>query len=144
VLMALTHFCTSCKTEKPLSSFPIRKTHRPGKPVSQCMTCKNEYNKQHRVLNREARLKSEHKSRLKRYYGITPEQYDEMFAAQGGLCKICKADKPGGRTKLFFIDHCHKTKKVRGLLCMRCNTGLGLFMDNPEFLGQAIKYLMEN
>ena len=142
--MAVTHFCSSCKTEKPLSSFPIRKTHRPGKPVSQCMTCKNEYNKKHRIENRDARLKSEHKSRLKRSYGITPEEYDAMYFSQGRVCKICKTDKPGGRTKLFFIDHCHKTQKIRGLLCMRCNTGLGLFMDNPEFLGQAIKYLMEN
>jgi hypothetical protein len=142
--MAVTHFCSSCKTEKPLSSFPIRKTHRPGKPVSQCMTCKNEYNKNHRIKNKEAVLKTEHKSRLKRSYGITVEQYEEMFVTQGKMCKICKADKPGGRTKLFFIDHCHKTQKVRGLLCMRCNTGLGLFMDNPEFLGQAVKYLMEN
>lgn len=85
----------------------------------------------------------ERKSKLKSTYGITPEQYEEMLAAQGGCCAICHAKKPGGRTKLFFIDHCHTTGKVRGLLCMRCNTGLGLFMDNQKFLSNAISYLKE-
>jgi len=45
---------------------------------------------------------------------------------------------------MFFIDHCHNNGNVRGLLCMRCNTGLGLFLDNPNFLLNAISYLKEN
>ena len=140
----LTHICTVCKTEKPVTDFPIRKTHRPGKPVSQCTVCKVQINKQYRTNNKEKFLATERRSKLKNTYGITPEQYDAMLPAQNNSCAICRAKKPGGRTKMFFIDHCHTTGKVRGLLCMRCNTGLGLFLDNTKFLSSAISYLKEH
>lgn len=139
-----THKCTVCKAEKALSEFPIRKTHRPGKPVSQCTACRVAYNKTYREKNKEKFLAIERKSKLKITYGITPEQYNDMLDKQEGKCAICLAKKPGGRTKMFFIDHCHDTNKVRGLLCMRCNTGLGLFLDNPKFLLSAISYLKES
>lgn len=142
--MANTHKCSVCKKEKSLTDFTVRKTHRPGKPVSQCKSCKAEINKKRRIEDAEKVLEIERKSKIKRAYGITPEQYENMLAKQNGLCKICSAKKPGGRTRLFFIDHCHNTGKVRGLLCMRCNTGLGLFLDNPDFLKKAISYLKEN
>lgn len=122
----------------------MRKTHRPGKPVSQCTACKVRINKQRRIDNKDRVVEIERRSKLKKAYGITPKQYDEMLALQNNSCAICSAKKPGGRTKLFFIDHCHKTGNVRGLLCMRCNTGLGLFLDNPKFLVNAISYLEEN
>jgi len=122
----------------------MRKTHRPGKPVSQCTKCKVEYNKEYRQRNKDKVLEIERKSKLKMAYGITPGQYDAMLKAQDGKCAICSTKKPGGRTKMFFIDHCHTNGNVRGLLCMRCNTGLGLFLDNPKFLLNAINYLKEN
>ena len=59
-----------------------------------------------------------------------------MVKEQEGLCLICKT-KP----KLLYVDHCHKTKKVRGLLCSRCNLCLGQWEDNTEYLEQAINYL---
>ena len=139
----LTHTCKICSAKKPLTDFPIRKTHRPGTPVSQCTACKVQLNKKRRIEDRENVLAIERRSKLKNTYGLTPEQYDVMLEAQGSCCAICDAKKPGGRTKLFFIDHCHTTGKVRGLLCMRCNTGLGLFLDNPRFLSKAIDYLRE-
>jgi DNA-directed RNA polymerase subunit M/transcription elongation factor TFIIS len=122
----------------------MRKTHRPGKPVSQCTACRVAYNKAYRAKNKEKVLEIERKSKLKMTYGITVGQYDALLDRQDGKCAICAAKKPGGRTKMFFIDHCHSTGKVRGLLCMRCNTGLGLFLDNPKFLLNAISYLKEN
>lgn len=127
-----------------MSQFPVRKTHRPGKPVSQCTKCKVAYNKAYREQNREKVLSIERKSKIKAAYGITTEQYAAMLEKQGGKCAICAAKKPGGRTKMFFIDHCHNTGAVRGLLCMRCNTGLGLFLDSQKFLLNAISYLKEN
>jgi hypothetical protein len=142
--MKTTHKCSVCKEEKPLSEFPMRKTHRPGKPVSQCTACRVAYNKAYRAKNKEKVLEIERKSKLKMTYGITVDQYDALLHRQDGKCAICAAKKPGGRTKMFFIDHCHSTGKVRGLLCMRCNTGLGLFLDNPKFLLNAISYLKEN
>ena len=142
--MKTTHKCTVCKEEKSLSEFPMRKTHRPGKPVSQCTKCRVAYNKTYREENKEKFLAVERKSKLKITYGITPEQYDVMLAKQNGKCAICSVKKPGGRTKMFFIDHCHSTGSIRGLLCMRCNTGLGLILDSPKYLLNAISYLKEN
>jgi hypothetical protein len=122
----------------------MRKTHRPGKPVSQCTKCRVAYNKAYRKNNKEKFLAIERKSKLKKAYGITPEQYDQLLEIQNEKCAICASKKPGGRTKMFFIDHCHDNGNIRGLLCMRCNTGLGLFLDNPKFLLNAISYLKEN
>lgn len=142
--MKTTHRCSICKEEKSLSEFPIRKTHRPGKPSSNCNKCKVAYNKVYREQNKEKFLAIERKSRLKMTYGITPEQYNTILKKQNGECAICSAKKPSGRTRMFFVDHCHNRGIVRGLLCMRCNTGLGLFLDNPKFLLKAISYLKEN
>ena len=57
-----------------------------------------------------------------REYGLTPEDYNAMFEAQGGVCLVCR--RPPTR-KHLAVDHCHATGKVRGLLCGPCNTGLG-------------------
>lgn len=78
--------------------------------------------------------------RLDYLYGITPEKYDEMLVAQGGLCKICRGSDNGPWGKLA-VDHCHKTGRVRGLLCAKCNKGLGQFNDNPELIRLAAAYL---
>lgn len=72
-------------------------------------------------------------------YGITRDQFAEMSAAQDDLCAICKRP-PQGKTRLS-VDHEHKTRKIRGLLCDPCNTGLGMFQDNPDLLAAAITYL---
>ncbi len=77
------------------------------------------------------------KASLKYKYGLTGEQYYAMAEAQNHVCKICKEP---AETKLF-VDHDHKTGKVRGLLCQFCNFGLGSFLDNPELLENAKQYL---
>lgn len=73
-------------------------------------------------------------------YGITLEQYNAMVVAQGGVCKIC-GNPPNG--KRLVVDHCHSLTKFRGLLCERCNQGLGSFKDNPHLLLSAKEYLEE-
>lgn len=75
-----------------------------------------------------------------RKYGITIEQRDEILKKQGGICPICGTDNPG--TRDWHIDHCHKTGRVRGVLCNTCNTGLGMFADAPEKLQSAVLYLV--
>lgn len=77
---------------------------------------------------------------LKYKYGISMERYNEMFEEQNGLCKICDY-KFGQKPSDCYVDHDHKTKEVRGLLCQHCNTGLGSFKDNPQSLAKAIDYL---
>jgi hypothetical protein len=76
---------------------------------------------------------------IKRFYGITLEQYDKMFEEQGGVCAICDGINKDGRR--LFIDHDHKTGKIRGLLCCNCNRGVGSFRDSVNNLQRAIIYL---
>jgi hypothetical protein len=70
-------------------------------------------------------------------YGITIDEYDSLYSKQNGLCAICGE----GKDYLLCIDHCHKTGIVRGLLCKKCNLGLGYFRDNPEFIKYAYHYI---
>jgi hypothetical protein len=73
---------------------------------------------------------------LKRY-GISVLEYELRLALQGGVCAICK-EKP---KRWLFVDHCHRTGKVRGLLCGNCNSGLGFYQDNPRLTLAATTYL---
>ncbi len=77
---------------------------------------------------------------LRRIYGITSENYNDMFIEQGGCCAICGKHQEEFKFRLS-IDHCHETGKVRGLLCHRCNGGLGCFDDNIQIVKNVIKYL---
>lgn len=77
---------------------------------------------------------------VRRQYGITLAEYDQMLRDQEKKCAICgNEDEVEGRR--LAIDHCHETKNVRGLLCGKCNRGLGLFYDNQELLQNALTYL---
>ena len=76
-------------------------------------------------------------SARKNNYGVTREQYAEMIAKYD-VCAICSG--PWGK-KGPAIDHDHKTNKVRALLCDRCNTGLGLFREDPVIVKEALRYL---
>lgn len=85
--------------------------------------------------------------RLKRVYGITPEDYNRILEDQGAKCALCGTEDPGSIgnadaiRKVFAVDHCHDSGDIRGLLCHRCNTGLGLFLDNPDALLKAAEYV---
>lgn len=81
---------------------------------------------------------------LKRNYGMTQLDYDEMFLAQKGLCAICGNPPSGDHHFRLAVDHCHESKKVRGLLCILCNVSLGGFKDSAELLENAIRYLQRH
>jgi hypothetical protein len=91
------------------------------------------------IENPERFAKSNRPAKIRRDYGITQEIAERTLAAQDGLCAICQrridAENPPK------IDHCHATGRFRGILCQRCNTGIGLFHDNLEWLDRAITYL---
>lgn len=77
---------------------------------------------------------------LMRAYGVTVEEYDAKLEEQDGRCAICRK-RP--RRKKLHVDHDHETGAVRGLLCFRCNAGLGNFLDNPRSLKRAYQYLKQ-
>ncbi len=77
---------------------------------------------------------------LRREYGIDLQKYNLMFAEQNGRCAICGRHQSELK-KALAVDHSHTTNIVRGLLCSRCNLGLGCLKDNIELLFQAIRYL---
>lgn len=81
--------------------------------------------------------------KLKKFYGITPEELKEMFDKQKGCCKVCGKHQTELDTNLC-VDHCHTTGKVRGLLCKNCNLMLGHALDNQDILLKGILYLKEN
>lgn len=156
-----TKMCTKCGIEKPLAEFGKDRSARDGLH-QQCLMCKRLARKRWRELHPEEareqfRLWSEtnyskhlarnrqwqtgnrdkmHASMLMSRYKLTPMEYQRMHDAQKGMCLIC-----GDASKLV-VDHKHdETKKVRALLCTRCNTGLGLFRENVDILLAAIGYL---
>lgn len=72
-------------------------------------------------------------------YGITLAERDQMLADQGGRCLICRTENWGRKGPC--VDHCHNTTEVRGLLCSKCNTLIGLANEDPIILAAAIEYL---
>ena len=91
------------------------------------------------VANKEKAALNKRKRDLAARYGMTIEEWDELFIAQGAKCAICGTHNLGKRQ--WHTDHCHETGKVRGILCMQCNAMLGFSKDNVTVLNNAIEYL---
>jgi len=93
---------------------------------------------------RENNPDSDRARHLMREYGITVEQYNAMEVQQGGVCAICKQPETQERNGVKYrlaVDHCHKTGKVRGLLCFKCNSAMGSFEKRDVPLANVEKYL---
>jgi len=104
----------------------------------------NAQNRQRYATNPEFRTRSNawnakngRRRKLMERYGISLEEFDHLLTEQRGACAIC------GRTfdRTPCIDHSHRTGKTRGLLCRKCNAGLGFYDDDPAFMGTAVAYL---
>ena len=141
-------FCRKCKEVKLLSEFStVKSGPRIGKPISNCKVCRASAYKAVKKRDPSIYARIERPSKLRRRYGITQAQYDEMFNAQKNSCAICKSTNPSsriyatGKTMMFSIDHCHATGKVRGLLCSCCNRALGLIKDNIDTALRMAEYL---
>lgn len=87
-------------------------------------------------IDTKERKKFRNRRQTLKMYGMTFEDYEKLVIEQDSRCAIC-----GIKTENFHIDHCHITNKVRGLLCCKCNPGLGYFSDSVELLEKAIIYL---
>lgn len=95
-----------------------------------------------RAANYRAHPEKKKSQVLKYKYGITLEDYNFMYNQQDGCCKICHTHQ-SDLTISLCVDHCHETKKIRGLLCHACNIILGNAKDNPSILETAILYLRD-
>ncbi len=96
------------------------------------------YNREYYIRRRDMFLEAQ----LKYSYGLTREQWQALYDKQRGKCALCSGNgHTGGREAKLYVDHDHVTKKVRGLLCHRCNLGLGALGDNEEGLLKALAYI---
>ena len=138
--------CSDCGEEKPLSEYYRRYRNNRNYLNSHCKPCTNIRSNRWARENPEKSALRFRKSWLKRY-NLTLAQYDDLLAAQGGGCAICKASEPGG-TGRFHVDHDHACcpekmrscgKCIRGLLCNYCN--IHLAGENPRRLRAALNYL---
>ena len=111
-----TRWCPACQTNKAEDTFSGS-----GGLAYKCQECRQDYE----------RIRT-----LRRHYGLTLEEYDQMLLDQNGVCAICF--EPGYPLN---VDHDHSTGTVRGLLCIPCNQGVGHFRDNTKFLLNAVSYL---
>lgn len=125
-----TKVCKDCSIDKPLSEFyPQKQKHKDKVYLRYQSYCKPCHYERTKVGAREAQLKKN--------YGIGQAEYEQMFEAQNGVCKICSK----GDSRKLSIDHNHTTGEVRALLCQNCNVGIGKFQEKVELLEKAIAYL---
>jgi len=136
--------CCTCKQTLPLKDFYKRGENR-EKTRSDCKKCTLEKHSQYGFIN-YAVSKRRH---LKDDFNITLEYYDDLVRKQNNKCAICKQEETAltnnkSRIKSLCVDHCHKTGKIRGLLCQKCNLILGIMKDNTELFKECTNYLEIN
>ena len=136
--------CTTCKVVKPPEDFydgykskNQRYSTNKRYPHSRCKECDHVKNKAYIKINRAKVTKQQMVRHREREYGVTEEQYNNMILSQNNLCAICS--QPSTRT--LNVDHDHETGKVRALLCINCNLGIGNFQDSLVYLQNAVDYL---
>jgi hypothetical protein len=131
--------CQSCYVKHRRSVKKQKASCHPDRPHVAKGFCKNCYsNHIKKKLPHWRRSLVWRRASLKYNFGITLEQFNELFAAQNGKCAICQKEFGKEYKNRANVDHCHATGKVRGLLCFRCNTSVGVFENFGEL---ASKYL---
>lgn len=141
--------CTRCKESKSTEAFQRDRSRKDGlRPA--CKACSARSYRAWRDADPErARMawrKASNKYSRATKYGITREQLIAMYERQDHRCAICRCSEEevtGRNPGIFHIDHDHSTGAVRGLLCARCNTGLGQFLDDLQLVEAAAEYLRE-
>lgn len=142
--------CGRCKQHKEATSNNFHKASRfKDGLATTCRTCRTEYNITHTARRQASNTKWRHnnlvefkkkqRSRWLKLYGLTVEDYEIMLNKQNRSCLICLSSD-----RRFHVDHCHKTNKVRGILCELCNKGLGQFKDDVGIIFKAAEYLIKS
>ena len=129
-------YCRVCEVDKPIEEL------RPAEPryVSRrCITCFRKYNREY-AARPKIRVLARARALLRRY-GLGSGEFEKLLAKQNGVCAICKLPAGKESNGLLHVDHCHRTGQVRGLLCIKCNTGIGKLGDDAARLITAAQYL---
>lgn len=125
----MTKPCKDCVRE---DSSGVQAKNRPAPFAGpRCMT-------HHRAFKKKQK-KANHDRAVVKTYGLAPGEYDRMYAAQGGVCAICR--RATGKVKRLAVDHDHDTGRVRALLCGPCNQIVGYFQNSPEAFRRAADLL---
>ena len=134
--------CPRCREVKEVSGFHRDSATKSGYKSA----CKKCCNAKDRGRKRVRGTASRRRTLLNRY-GLTLAEYDTLLAKQGGVCGVCgqpesDVDRRSGLTRSLAVDHCHESGKVRGLLCRKCNHGLGLLGDQADDVRRLLAYLL--
>jgi len=153
--IASKNVCTICygryfKTGK-LSTVSGKYTHVDPIALGLPKVTEKDVQKRRELRNKAERLSRKNNRKrfksyeLKKSFGITLEDYENLLKNQNGVCAICgnpeTATTNGGELRKLSVDHDHETGEVRGLLCTNCNNGLGRFKDSPDLFQKALNYL---
>jgi hypothetical protein len=130
--------CPTCEVVKPRDEFGRRKD---GKSRAECKACAAAYSRLWAQLNPEKLQARNRAGALKRYFGLTVEDYERLAAAQNHRCAICMVPAHELSRGRLFVDHCATTGRIRGLLCSGCNTGIGGLRHDPAALRRAADYV---
>lgn len=131
--------CHGCGEIKLLTEFPKNKSRRSGYGA-RCRVCHNDQVKARYKRNPEPYRRAV----MKRTFGISLEEYDVLHDKQNGVCAICgecETTPYRDGVRRLAVDHDHVTGRIRGLLCVNCNNGLGRFKDSQILLAAAMAYL---
>lgn len=149
-IIPLTKICFTYKIEKNFSDFHKRNTRKDGL-CAYCKICvlkrnsEKEYKQQRAIYGLQYRKNSIDQRRnynLKKSYGVTLEQKKEMFEKQERKCAICP--RTIENVNVACLDHEHITKKIREILCRKCNSAIGLLGDDPEICDNAAAYIRKH
>jgi arsenate reductase-like glutaredoxin family protein len=136
--------CIKCNKEKTEIDF-YKSPHTKDKLQSWCKSCHTKIMKEWQKKNPNKYAKHQRNGQLKKKYGISYKELEQMYNEQGGKCSICQCkismNVRDGRKERVCVDHNHKSGKVRKLLCRSCNAGVGYFQESEEILRRAIWYL---
>jgi hypothetical protein len=134
--------CAKCKVLQPLTNFHVF-THN-NKYNSWCKSCSSNQSReqyQRDKIDNPKKLKNKY---LKFYYGITLDEYNEMYKKQNGVCAACGHPETSSKANMLLplsVDHCHTYSVVRGLLCNGCNVALGLLKEDAERIKGLLRYI---
>lgn len=130
--------CKRCGITKPLSEYYKTSDRKSGHKT----ICKECIKADPLTESRKEKMRTYGKDyHLKTQYNMTREEHDKMLSLQNHKCAICGIDEKEATKQKLYVDHCHKSGKVRALLCHSCNAGIGLMKESIQTLTKAIAYL---